>query len=137
MWGQPQSEVIAFAGGAVTTNGKKAFKYIVSVTPASTDGGHSLSVGTTDIYGFTMRDDFWEYTNVYWNGAFITSSTGWTAADATSPATTSTGDTRGTYATQSASDSSKRLAIFMSVPSYNLLNADNLNNQTMFGVPPV
>lgn len=137
VWGQPQSEVIAFAGGAVTTNGKKAFKYIVSVTPASTDAGHLLSVDTTDIFGFSMRSDFWEYMNVYWNGAFITSSTGWVVADATDPATTTTGDTRGTYAVQSASDGTKRLALFMSVPIYNTINADNLGYKTMFGVTPV
>lgn len=136
-WGQPQSEVIAFAGGAATTNGKKAFKYIVSVTPSTTDAGHLLSVGTTDIFGFTMRSDFWEYVNIYYNGAFITSSTGWTVADSTDPATTVTGDSRGTYAVQSASDGTKRLAIFMSIPVYNLINATNLSYKTMFGVTPV
>lgn len=137
VWGQPQTEVIAFAGGAATTNGKKAFKSIVSVTPSVTDAGHLLSVDTTDIFGFTARSDFWEYANIYWNGAFITASTGWTAADATDPATTSTGDSRGTYAVQSASDGSKRLAIFASVPIYNMLNADNLGYKTMYGVTPV
>lgn len=136
VWGQPQSEVIAFAGGAATTNGKKAFKWITSVTPNTTDAGHLLSVDTTDIFGFTMRSDFWEYANIYWNGAFITASTGWVVADATDPATTSTGDTRGTYAVQSASDGVKRLAIFASIPMYNMINADNLSYKTLFGVTP-
>lgn len=137
LWGQPQTEVIAFAGGAVTTNGKKAFKAIVSITPATTDGGHSLSAGTTDIFGFAMRNAFWELVNAYWNGAFITASTGWLAADDTDPATTSTGDSRGTYAVQSASDSSKRLALFINVSLYNAIGSDQLSNKTLFGVTPV
>lgn len=136
-WGQAQTEVIAFAGGAATTNGKKGFKWITSVTPAQTDAGHLLSVGTTDIFSFSMRSDFWEYVNIFWNGAFITSSTGWVVADATDPATTTTGDSRGTYAVQSASDGTKRLAMFLNVPIYNALNSDNLNNKTLFGVTPV
>lgn len=137
IWGNVQTEGIAFAGGAATTNGKKAFKYIQSVTPASTDAGHTLSVGTTDIFGFTLRSDFWEYMNVYYNGAFITASTGWVVADTTSPATATTGDTRGTYAVQSASDGTKRLALFMSMPMNNMINATNLSYTTMFGITPV
>lgn len=136
IWGNPMTEVIAFAGGAATTNGKKAFKYIASVTPASTDAGHLLSVDTTDIFGFSIRSDFWEYANIYWNGGFITSSTGYVAAIATKPSTNALGDTRGTYAVQSASDGTKRLAIFSSVPSYNLANANNLDFATLFGVTP-
>lgn len=137
IWGNLQTEAIAFAGGAATTNGKKAFKAIVSVTPGTTDAGHSLSVGTTDIFGFTLRSDFWEYMNVYMNGAFVTVSTGWTVSDTTSPATTTTGDTRGTYAVQSASDGSKRLAMFMSIPMNNMINATNISSVSMFGVQPV
>lgn len=136
IWGNPQTEVIAFAGGAATTNGKKGFKAIVSVTPASTDGGHSLSVGTTDIFSFTMRADFWEYMNIYYNGAFITASTGWLAADTTNPATTTTGDTRGTYAVQSASDGAKRLAVYMSMPMNNMILSNNLTYTSMFGITP-
>ena len=48
VYGQPMTEAITAATG-VTTNGRKAFKYIVSVTPGTTDAGHTLSVGTTDI----------------------------------------------------------------------------------------
>jgi hypothetical protein len=137
VWGNPQTEAIAFAGGAVTTNGKKAFKAIVSITPGTTDATATHTAGTTDIFGFTLRSDFWEYMNVYMNGAFVTVSTGWTVSDTTSPATTTTGDTRGTYAVQSASDGTKRLAMYMSVPMNNMINATNLNSVSLFGVTPV
>lgn len=136
IWGNPQTEKIAFAGGAVTTNGKKAFKYIVSVTPDFTDAGHTFSVDTTDIFGFQLRSDFWEYANVYWAGAFQTVSNGWTAADGTNPATNVTGDSRGTYNVQSVSDGAKRLAIFATIPAASMINANNLNFATLFGVTP-
>lgn len=132
IYGFAMTEVIAFAGGAATTPGKKAFKYIASVTPASTDAGHNLSVGTTDVIGMNLRNDKWEYDNFFYNGAFVTVSTGWLAADQ-AVATGTTGDTRGTYALQSASDGTKRVAFFTTIPVYNLINATPTNPAAMFG----
>jgi hypothetical protein len=136
IYGQPMTEVITCGAGVNTVNGKKAFKYIASVTPGFTDA-HTYSVGTTDIFGMSVRSDFWEYMNVYMNGAFVTVSTGWTVADATTPATSATGDVRGTYAVQVASDGVKRLAMFTSLPVYNIVNATNLDYSTLFGVTQV
>jgi hypothetical protein len=110
IYGVPMSEVIAAPAGATTVNGKKAFKYISSVVPAFTDA-HNYSVGTTDIYGFPLRSDFFSDVTINYNAAAVTANTGYVAAVTTSPATTTTGDVRGTYALQSASDGSKRLAI--------------------------
>jgi len=110
IYGVPMSEVIAAPASATTVNGKKAFKYISSVVPAFTDA-HNYSVGTTDIYGFPLRSDFFSDVAINYNAAAITANTGYVAAVTTSPATTTTGDVRGTYALQSASDASKRLAI--------------------------
>ena len=110
IYGVPMSEVIAAPAGATTVNGKKAFKYISSVVPAFTDA-HNYSVGTTDIYGFPLRADFFSDVSINYNAAAVTANTGYVAAVTTSPATTTTGDVRGTYALQSASDGSKRLAI--------------------------
>jgi len=110
IYGVPMSEVIAAPASATTVNGKKAFKYISSVVPAFTDA-HNYSVGTTDIYGFPIRSDFFSDVAINYNAAAITANTGYTAAVTTSPATTTTGDVRGTYALQSAADGSKRLAI--------------------------
>ena len=110
IYGVPMSEVIAAPASATTVNGKKAFKYIASVVPQFTDA-HNYSVGTTDIYGFALRADFFSDVAINYNNAVITANTGFTAAVTTSPATTGTGDVRGTYALQSAADGSKRLSI--------------------------
>ena len=110
IYGVPMSEVIAAPASATTVNGKKAFKYIASVVPQFTDA-HNYSVGTTDIYGFPLRADFFSDVSINYNNAVITANTGFTATVTTSPATTGTGDVRGTYALQSAADGSKRLSI--------------------------
>ena len=128
IYGMPMSEVIAAPAGASTVNGKKAFKYIASVTPQFTDA-HNYSVGTTDIYGFPLRSDFFGDVAINYNSAAITANTGYTAAVTTSPATTGTGDVRGTYALQSAADGSKRLMIRQFV-----LAANMGSNAGLFGV---
>ena len=113
IYGVPMTEAITVPTStttSTTTNGKKAFKYIASVTPNVTNA-ITYSVGTTDIYGFPLRSDFFSDVSINYNSAAITSSTGFVAAVTTSPATSSTGDVRGTYALQSAADGSKRLAI--------------------------
>lgn len=137
-YGQPQTENIT-AVAASSVAGKKTWKYIQSATPQFTDAGHTYAVGTTDIYGFVVRTDRWEYTNIFWNGAFTTAATNWTAADLTTPATTTTGDVRGTFnaGAVSAADGVKRLALFVSMPLYNVIAATPATPQPMYGVFPV
>jgi hypothetical protein len=125
IYGVPMSEVIAAPASATTVNGKKAFKYISSVVPAFTDA-HNYSVGTTDIYGFPLRSDFFSDVAINYNAAAITASTGYVAAVTTSPATTTTGDVRGTYALQSAADAAKRLAVRQFVLPANMASPTGL-----------
>jgi hypothetical protein len=143
VYGVAMSEVISHPGGAVAAYGKKAFKYIVSVTPSAT-AAFAYTVGTSDVYGLNVRSDLWEYLNVFVAGAFLVSSTGWTVADPTIPATGSTGDARGTLqigtlgplgsgAAGGPMDGVKRLAAFMSLPVYNAIGANNLNFTSMYG----
>lgn len=108
VYGYPMSQTVTVAAGANTVNSKKAFKAITAVTPQFTDA-HTYSVGTADIYGFGLLASYFGDVSINWNSTVITASTGFTAADTTSPATSSTGDVRGTYATQSTSDGTKRL----------------------------
>lgn len=115
IYGFPMTQLLTAAAGATTANTTKAFKVIKSVVPQFTDA-HNYSVGTADVYGFGILASFWGDVAVVWNNQNITANTGFTAAVTTSPATNLTGDVRGTYAVQSASDGTKRLQIFV-VPS--------------------
>lgn len=130
IYGFPMSELITGANAGIAS-GKKAFKYITSVLPGGTMSGSAITIGTGDVYGNPLRVGFWGNVDIYWNSALITATTGWLAADATSPATTTTGDVRGTYGVQSASDGTKRLQMFVR-PEPNLLTEVGL-----FGVAQV
>lgn len=133
VYGYPISEVIAGPAGASTVNGKKAFKYIASITPTSTEA-QNYSVGTTDIFGLPLRHDRFEQVQIYYNGALITANTGYVAAVTTSPATATTGDVKGTYAVQSATDGTKRLTVYQTPSTLQQLNAYPSNPVPMYGV---
>jgi hypothetical protein len=135
MYGQPQTEQITAAAGAVTTNGKKGWKFIASVTPQFTDA-HNYSVGDTDIYEFPVRVLEFPMATVGWAGAIIASSTGFTAADTTSPATSTTGSVRGTYALQSASNGTTVLQMFVTPRVADLAAVSTTNLVPLFGVTP-
>ena len=145
--GVPMTETIAVAANTVAY-GKKAHKYIVSVALLKSGGGTlvgTVSVGTSDVYGLNIRSDFWEYMNFYVSSNFLSINTGFTAADYTLPATSTTGDVRGTIqigtigplgagAAGGPMDGTKRLALFMSLPQYNIYNSDNINFVSLYGV---
>jgi hypothetical protein len=107
-YGYAMTQTVTVGAGANTVNTTKAFKVVASVTPNFTDT-HTLAVGTADVFGFGLLASFFGDVSINWNSAVITASTGFTAAVTTSPATATTGDVRGTYATQDASDGTKRL----------------------------
>jgi len=127
IYGVPMTERIA-STASTQTAGKKAFKYIASVTPSATDA-INYSVDTLDVFGFPLRSEFWGDVNVDYNAAHLTASTGYLAAVTTSPATTTTGDVRGTYAVQSAADATKRLFFYQ-----NPLVTNIGSNAGLFGV---
>ena len=145
MYGVPMTEAIAVTA-AGTTYGKKAWKYVNTISLTHAGGATTIgtiTLGTGDVFGIPIKSDFFEYMSIFWNGALQTANTGWLVADSTTPATQTTGDTRGTiqlgingggtgYTTSPTG--SIRLAIFMALPAYNALNATNLNYTTMYGV---
>lgn len=130
IYGFPMSQLITVAAGVNTVNSKKAFKAITSVVPQFTDAGHTYSVGTADIFGFGIRADFFEASLIRYNGALLTANTGFTIADP-AVATNLTGDVRGTYAVQSATDGIKRLGLAIS-PSLGGISTDPTTG--LFGV---
>jgi hypothetical protein len=135
LYGQPQSELVTHPGGAVTQNGKKGWKFIASVTPEFTDA-HSYSIGDADIYEFPIRVVEFPLSTVGWANAIIASATGFTPADTTSPATSTTGSVRGTYAVQSASDGTKVLQMFVTPRVADLAVVTPGNMAGLFGVAP-
>lgn len=112
VYGLPLSEAITF-NGTTTVNGKKAFLTVTRVAISAALTGNA-SVGTTDIFGLPIRANTRNYVLTAWNGAFVTTGT-FTGAVATSPATTTTGDVRGTYAVPDAADGTKRLTLWVNV----------------------
>lgn len=87
--------------------------------------GQAIGVNVTSVTAFTEGDGVIELlvtNNDVSGGTFVT-------ADTTAPATTTTGDVRGTYAVPSASDGTKRLVVFETI------SAANINSTTgIFGV---
>jgi hypothetical protein len=120
VYGYPMTENIVTSGtSATTTSGKKAFKYIQSITPTLTDGTGTYSAGTLDVVGFPIRSDNFqqgiaEYdVSLMMNNAAITSASGYVAAVTTVP-TATTGDVRGTYLLGTSSNGTLLYAVVQS-----------------------
>lgn len=115
-YGQKMSE--AFSGlNANTVAGKKAFYQVLSVTISAASVGN-ISVGGTDVLGLPVRCDGVNYILARESGvAFQTlpTPTAFVAADTTNPATTTTGDVRGTYDPQQAMNGAIRVTAFLFV----------------------
>jgi len=116
VYGQAMSEVIASTAGS-TVNGKKAFFQIQSITVS---GGTTtaVTVGTTDILGCPVRvSDLGYVQAVGWAGALSRDAGTAVAADMTNPATSTTGDVRGTYLPSSATNGTNRLVYAVALPA--------------------
>lgn len=120
VYGFPMTETHSLNG--TVTAGKKAFKYIASVTPNGTLTAN-VSVGTGDIFGFPIRCDTFGYSTFYFNDT-IGNVNGFVAA-VTTAATATTGDVRGTIDITNASgfntssNGTKKLQLFMEVSPAN------------------
>lgn len=134
-YGQPQTETITLAAGANTVNSLKTYKYITSITPGYTDT-FNVSVNTTDMFGLPLFSAYFEELLIWDAGALITANTGWVAGVTTSPATKTTGDVRGTYTLQTASNSSRRTVIYQ-MPSFYEMGATPDSPAKLYGVTPV
>lgn len=110
-YGQPMSELLTITatGTTKTAAGKKAFKWIYSmaITSAGNAQTDTLNLAWANVLGLPYRIDDGGRVTPSGNGALDTTGTV-TKADDTSPATTTTGDVRGTYAPSSAPDGTKK-----------------------------
>lgn len=118
LYGQPMSEVIASGTVAsTTTNGKKAFYQILSVSGSAATTS-TITVGTTQLLGVPVRITNGVYLcHVGWSTGFAIDSGTLAVADTTNPATTTTGDVRGTFSPSSAPDGIKRLILGIMLPA--------------------
>jgi len=109
-WGQAQSELISL-NGTTTVYGKKSFKTITKVAVSASLAGN-LSVGNSDVYGLPYAvTDAGYLLRTGWANAVADNAGTFVAADATSPATTTTGDVRGTFKPTTAANGTNRLVI--------------------------
>lgn len=110
VYGQPMSELIT-GPNATTVNGKKAFYQVASIV-TSAAVATATSAGTSNILGLPFLVTTVGYVgSVSWNSALGDDTGTFVAPDTTSPATTTTGDVRGTYLPSTATDGTKRLVL--------------------------
>lgn len=117
VYGQPMSEVIASSGTASTAvNGLKAFFQITGIT-SSASTTVTITVGTTNILGIPVRVTAAPFLATVKQGTTLAQDAGtFVAADATNPATTTSGDVRGTYTPSAANNGVLRLVAGILVP---------------------
>ena len=135
-YGQPMSQLIA-APTTSTVATLKAFKTVTSVTNANaTAGTNGLTVGFNNTLGMPVAvTDIVYIQSVKWASTLADNAGTPVVAVATSPATTATGDVRGTYALSSVADGSKRLVMTIATPA--IMAGPNATRLGAFGVTQV
>jgi hypothetical protein len=140
---QAMSEILTTALSTTTVYGRKAFKYIASVTPNFTDSTGTYSVGVGDVFGLPFRMDRYEYLQYCWNGINNVNQTGFVGAVIT-PTTGTSGDVRGTIQVGSAgtataitnsasANGSARLWVIQTIPLWNDISGTPTNTVPFYG----
>lgn len=120
VYGQPMTEDIVGPNNS-TVSGNKAFFQIATIA-ASAAVGTNTSAGFGDKLGLPFAVPNAGYVNqVGWAGALARDAGTFVAAVTTSPATSTTGDVRGTYVPSSASNGARQLVFTISFPA-NVIN---------------
>ena len=114
-YGQPMTEVIATgttSSAVANVAGKKAF-YQISSIAINGSLPVAITVGTTDVLGIPVRVvDAGYVVGVNWANTLARDAGTFVAADTTNPATSTTGDVRGTYMpSTSATNGIRRLVM--------------------------
>lgn len=126
IYGYPMVEAITITAGS-QVSGRKAFRYIKSVvlSGGTADTTHAYSVDTTDVFGLPLRSDSFADISVSYAASLtaitgITAATGYLPSDRTSPATTTTGDARGTFAAFTSATGASKMVIAQHPQAYNV-----------------
>jgi hypothetical protein len=90
---------------------------VLSVSIAGATGT-TVTVGTTQLLGIPIRVTSGVYiSHVGWSSGFTLDTGNLVVADTTNPATTTTGDVRGTFSPSTAPDGIKRLVLGIMLPA--------------------
>jgi hypothetical protein len=133
-YGQAMTQTITTSSSVSTAvNTTKAFYQVTSISIGGATGT-ALTVGTTDVLGIPVRviDGAYIVNSGYNNTVAFDSPTAFVKADMTNPATSSTGDVRGTLNPSSAPDGTKRLVVAIAVPA--IASGPNSTRQGTLGV---
>lgn len=118
VYGQPMTANVA-APSTSTVATTKAFKSVTAIVNLnSTAGTNGLTAGFNDTLGFPVRVvDRGYIVGLNWNNTLARDTGTVTPAVTTDPATSSTGDVRGTIALSSVADGVKRLVATIAIPA--------------------
>lgn len=132
-YGQAQTETVTGANGTAT--GLKTWQSITGITHTGSVAS-TLTVGTTDKFGLPYAiSDVGYIQSVKWNETLASDAGTFVVADATSPATSLTGDVRGTYTpSANASNGTRRLVIGLALTGIQV--GPNATTLGAFGVTP-
>ena len=135
-YGQPMSQLLA-APSTSTVATTKAFKVVSRVINTNATAGlNGLTVGFNDKLGLPVRlSDIGYVLSQKWAGVATQDAGTLVAADATSPATVSTTDVRGSYTPSSAANGARRLIMAIAVPG--IAAGPNATRVGAFGVTQV
>ncbi len=132
VYGRTMSEA---SGSGTSFTGAKAFKTITSVSFSADVTG--ATVGSGVVFGLPYVVTNAAYlVRTGWDSAVADNGGTFVAADTTSPATTTTGDTRGTYAVAgNAPNGTRRLVIGIGLTGIQV--GPNATDLAVYGVTPV
>lgn len=144
-YGMPMVEQIAYAGGAVTTAGKKAF-YVIRGVYAQAGTTDDVSVGIGNVFGLPYYVPQTNYLFTHqWNNVLAADAGTFVAGDPVATLQTdntytsgaTNGDVRGTYAPSDAADGLKRLTLNFYSASGDIRNYNNDNGVIMLNNNPI
>ena len=110
IYGQPMTQALA-GPNANTVNTLKAFWQVTNIAVNGAVGTNT-SAGTSDVFGIPLAViDGGYFDRIGWAGVLAADAGTFVVADGTNPATSATGDVRGTYKPSSASNGARRLVL--------------------------
>ena len=149
VWGNPMTEIVSAAAAVTTFMGKKAFKYISSITSGTTvPSSQAVAFGLGDVVGLPLRADYWEELYATWNGVAMANFSGFVAGITGTTVSNGTADVRGTLQLSTAivtgglatamsviaSNGTGRLAVSMTTPPQVEVYSTPLNLSPKFGI---